>query len=451
MDVRFDRLRVDAVSIASGRTSSVHGFWTDANGAANKVTYTNCVAVGWTGTGAEHHGFTKYPGTTGSVRLYNCTAHGCAAGFSGGSGAVAKNCGAASCADGFSGTFDAGSTNNASNVGSDAPGTNPQNGVSPMFVSATADLHLASGDTAWKDRGVNLSADAIFPFPTDGDGRRTGTWDIGVDESSFETPTQVTQVTRYVNTASTPGGDGTTNDTVGANRAFASLVTALTVLAATNWAAANQQLRILCSGTTPDTGDAIVTSAWNGRLSPECYLEIIGDQPSALAILDVALSMCRHRARWLRCLRRRIRTALPGRIPHHGWAGDRRVFGGGRRRQWRANGCALRPASRRCRQHCLWPHVDRPWVLDGRERPREQGHVYQLRGCGLDRHGRGASRIHEGFRDDRQRPDLQRHGSWLRDWLRERWQRNARQELRGGELRERLQRDVRRGIDQQRQ
>ena len=38
---------------------------------------------------------------------------------------------------------------------------------------------------------------------------------------------------------------GTTNDTVGANRAFASLVTALTTLAATNWAAANQQLRSL--------------------------------------------------------------------------------------------------------------------------------------------------------------------------------------------------------------
>ena len=198
---------------------------------------------------------------------------------------VAKNCGAASCADGFSGTFDAGSTNNASNVAADAPGTNPQHGVSPMFVSATADLRLATGDTAWRDRGADLSADPLLPFSTDGDGAaRTGTWDIGADESSFATPPQVTQVTRYVNTASTPGGDGTTNDTVGANRAFSSLVTALTTLSATNWAAANQQLRILCSGTTPDTGDAIVTAAWNGRLSPECYLEIIGDQPSALAI-----------------------------------------------------------------------------------------------------------------------------------------------------------------------
>ena len=187
MDVRFDSVRVDAVSVASGRTSTVHGFWTDANGPATKVTYTNCVAVGWTGSGETHHGFTKFQGTTGSVRLYNCAAHGCAVGFSGGfsggSGMVAKNCGAASCADGFSGAFDAGSTNNASNVPSDSPGTNPQNGVMPSFVSATADLHLASGDTAWTDRGVNLSADALFPFSTDGDGAtRTGTWNIGADE-----------------------------------------------------------------------------------------------------------------------------------------------------------------------------------------------------------------------------------------------------------------------------
>jgi len=183
MDVRFDRLRVDAVSISADRTGDTHAFWTDAANPANKVTYTNCVAVGWTGSGATHHGFTKFPRTTGSVRLYNCTAHGCAAGFSGGLGMVAKNCGAADCAEGFTGVFDAGSTNNASSLASDAPGTDPQNGVTPTFVSAMTDLHLASGDTAWKDRGTDLSADALYPFSTDGDGAtRTGTWDIGADE-----------------------------------------------------------------------------------------------------------------------------------------------------------------------------------------------------------------------------------------------------------------------------
>ena len=103
---------------------------------------------------------------------------------------------------------------------------------------------------------------------------------------TFETstPTTPTQVTRYVNTASTAGGDGTTNDTVGPNRAFASLVTALDAMAATDWAGTNQQPRILCSGAAPDRGAAVVSTAWNGRLSPTCYLEIIGDQPSSLAI-----------------------------------------------------------------------------------------------------------------------------------------------------------------------
>ncbi len=122
MDVRFDRLRVDAVSVASGRTSTVHGFWTDANGAANKVTYTNCVVVGWTGTGGTHHGFTKVSGTTGNVRIYNGTAHGCAIGFaSDGNGMLVKNCGAVNCANGFNGTFDAASTNDASSLARTPP------------------------------------------------------------------------------------------------------------------------------------------------------------------------------------------------------------------------------------------------------------------------------------------------------------------------------------------
>jgi hypothetical protein len=183
MDIRFDRVRVDAVSVDPGRTSTVHGFWTDANGPTAKVTYSNCVTVGWTGTGGEHHGFTKFPGTTGSVRLYNCTAYGCAVGFaSDGPGMIAKNCGAVNCANGFNGTFDASSTNNASSLAADAPGTNPRNSVTPTFVSAPSNLHLASGDTAWSDRGIDLSADSLFPFSNDGDGEtRTGIWEIGAD------------------------------------------------------------------------------------------------------------------------------------------------------------------------------------------------------------------------------------------------------------------------------
>jgi len=85
-------------------------------------------------------------------------------------------------ATGFNGTFDAASTNNASSLAADAPGTNPRNSVTPTFVSAPSNLHLASGDTAWNDRGVDLSADSLFPFSNDGDGATpTGIWEIGAD------------------------------------------------------------------------------------------------------------------------------------------------------------------------------------------------------------------------------------------------------------------------------
>ena len=99
-----------------------------------------------------------------------------------GNGMLVKNCGAVNCANGFNGTFDAASTNNASSLAADAPGTNPRNSVTPTFVSAPSNLHLASGDTAWSDRGVDLSADSLFPFANDGDGAtRTGIWEIGAD------------------------------------------------------------------------------------------------------------------------------------------------------------------------------------------------------------------------------------------------------------------------------
>lgn len=56
-------------------------------------------------------------------------------------------------------------------------------------------------------------------------------------------------ITRYVNTASTAGGDGTTNDTVGANRAFATLYGAEAVLKNDLFA---DDLEILCCGSVVD-------------------------------------------------------------------------------------------------------------------------------------------------------------------------------------------------------
>jgi hypothetical protein len=69
-------------------------------------------------------------------------------------------------------------------------------------------------------------------------------------------------ITRYVNTASTPGGDGTTNATAGANRAYASLA---------EWQTARQAVlseveEVICEGSTADGGvtiDGWTTTASN--------------------------------------------------------------------------------------------------------------------------------------------------------------------------------------------
>jgi hypothetical protein len=85
----------------------------------------------------------------------------------------------------------------------------------------------------------------------------------------------VAALTRYVNTASTAGGDGTTNNTSGATRAFASLAEALNSLP--SWPTAlSDQYTIYCSGTAADTTtcnqDVMdqVTSTTN-------YIRIVGD------------------------------------------------------------------------------------------------------------------------------------------------------------------------------
>jgi hypothetical protein len=64
-----------------------------------------------------------------------------------------------------------------------APGTTLDS-KTVSFVDATNwDYHLASGDTAAKDAGTDLSGDANWAFSTDADGStRSGTWDVGADE-----------------------------------------------------------------------------------------------------------------------------------------------------------------------------------------------------------------------------------------------------------------------------
>jgi len=85
-------------------------------------------------------------------------------------------------------------------------------------------------------------------------------------------------ITRYVNTDSTAGGDGTTNALTGANRAFATLSEALTPYHATTL---SDQLRIYCAGVAPDPGVSASSDldhvAWEFTTSPTNFVEVIGD------------------------------------------------------------------------------------------------------------------------------------------------------------------------------
>lgn len=70
-----------------------------------------------------------------------------------------------------------------------------------------------------------------------------------------------TLITRYVNTASTPGGDGTTNETTGANRAYAG-ITEWEAAEQTDLVANDQVHHVLCCGATADNTNGFNVAGW---------------------------------------------------------------------------------------------------------------------------------------------------------------------------------------------
>ena len=143
------------------------------------IRVSNTLFIDWRqGSGS---GFSRSAGTG---YIYNCGAHNCNIGIGAGSGPVtAINSWAQNCTDGFQGSYAAASSNNLSDIATDAPGTGPITGDISFVDEANDDFHLAAGDTLAKDAGINLSADANYPISGDIDGQaRSGTWDIGPDE-----------------------------------------------------------------------------------------------------------------------------------------------------------------------------------------------------------------------------------------------------------------------------
>ena len=123
----------------------------------------------------------------GTANIYNNTVIGGYQGITRNNGdVVLKNNIIQSSAGGYQGSFNTESTNNISDLVSDAPGSNPKNSIVLVFENkGTNNYHLSSLDLSAVDSGQNLSNDGRLHFATDIDGvTRNGTWDIGVDEYS---------------------------------------------------------------------------------------------------------------------------------------------------------------------------------------------------------------------------------------------------------------------------
>lgn len=89
---------------------------------------------------------------------------------------------------------------------------------------------------------------------------------------------------RYVNTDSTPGGDGTTNNTTGGTRAYASLSSSLVAekTAQSNLTTNDEILEIRCSGTTVADTASVEILSW--ATSPRNYILITTGSSSQKAV-----------------------------------------------------------------------------------------------------------------------------------------------------------------------
>lgn len=151
------------------------------SGGANSVVF-NCVVYD-VGTSSYGAGFEKWSTGSSGCLWYNNTAHNCHYGFrvpddgcSSTTQITAKNCLAQDCDDGFysSWTWNTASTNNCSDISSDAPGSNPQTGEVLFADEDNNDFHLSASDTVAKGVGINLYNDISYPFQDDIDGDDRG-------------------------------------------------------------------------------------------------------------------------------------------------------------------------------------------------------------------------------------------------------------------------------------
>ncbi len=215
VDCLEDFVRFEGVQFLVTTNAGAQGIRTIVN-ATNEIRVDSCIFKGVITTASEVDGISAITNTNLKVKncifydfvnatnfmagiylnasilsafIYNSTFHNCrfgihsdaAAGLSTLKNVLIQD----STSDGFSGSYSGSSTNNCSDIASDAPGSNAQTGSVTFVDESGDDFHLSDSDTVAKDNGISLASDSDYPFSDDIDGQtRSGSWDIGADEIS---------------------------------------------------------------------------------------------------------------------------------------------------------------------------------------------------------------------------------------------------------------------------
>jgi hypothetical protein len=185
--LQFDRCIFTIVS-RSGNEYEIRGL--NVADTDPTVVVRNCLAYDFIeSAGGGSAGFYG-PGDTAVIYSYNNTAVNCYHGYDAGDSVMTlKNClfysQGLSGATGYylrSGSWGTGTDYNASDLSSDAPGSNSRNEQTFSFVAEGSDnFHLASDDTGALGYGTDLSGET-YPVTEDIDGESRSWWDIGADE-----------------------------------------------------------------------------------------------------------------------------------------------------------------------------------------------------------------------------------------------------------------------------
>ena len=112
----------------------------------------------------------------------------------------------------------------------------------------------------------------------------------------------MTDFIRYVNTASTSGGDGTTRATTGANRAYVSL-SAAEAAEATDIDTAGDSFEFQCEGSTADTTSVTFGSDWTTSAADNIVVKPHADDVNTSGIYDTGLYRIETSTQYTGCLR----------------------------------------------------------------------------------------------------------------------------------------------------